>query len=61
MIVFRSAFFCARLGTAGAHWQEILGDGLQQLLEEGGLSSWMSCERVNGIGEMMQAVQRSLE
>ena len=61
MIVFWAPLLRARLGATGAHWQEIFGDGAEQLFEQRSLAPWMSSQRVNGIGKMVQAIQGAFE
>jgi hypothetical protein len=60
MIVFGAAFSGARLGAVGACGQEISGNGEQEFLEEVSLLTGLACGGVDGIGEVLEAVESAL-
>src|ERR1700730_1097082 len=61
LVIFGASLFGTRFTSIGAPGQKIEGDGEQQLSNEMGLFSRFAVARVDGICEVMQAIERAFE
>ena len=61
MIVFWATFSSARFAAFGAQRDQIGGDHPKQSVEELGLFTRLAVSGIDGVGEMVEAVQGAFE